>query len=33
MVPLVRYPVRIFHRIAPARVALPHIHHAARLAP
>jgi hypothetical protein len=33
MVPLVRYPFGIFDRIAADRVELPHIHHAARLAP
>ena len=32
-IPFVRYPFRIFHRIAPARAEFPHIHHAARLAP
>jgi toxin ParE1/3/4 len=33
MVPLVRYPFRIFYRIAADRVEILHIHHAARLAP
>ena len=33
MVPLVRYPFRIFDRIATDRVELLHIHHAAPLAP
>jgi hypothetical protein len=33
MVPLVRYPFRIFYRIASDRVEILHIHHAARLAP
>jgi plasmid stabilization system protein ParE len=33
MVPLVRYPFRIFYRIAADRVEILHIHHAARTAP
>lgn len=33
MVPLVRYPFRIFYRIAAERVEVLHIHHAARPGP
>ena len=33
MVPLVRYPFRIFYRVANNQVEILHIHHTARLTP